>query len=184
MKKILIRKLLASDLDLILEWRNSDAVRENMYSNHIITPIEHQNWFERCSKDKTIINLIFEKELSPVGFISFSKINAKQGIADWAFYSGKNQIRGIGTIMELCALRYAFEKLKLRKLCCEVLSFNESVINFHKKFGFKEEGVRRLHYIRKGIAYDIHQLAIFKSTWKQEIEAMETKFLRDTKVIM
>jgi len=67
--------------------------------------------------------------------------------------------------MEITALDYAFRKLKLEKLWCEVLEFNESVIRFHKKFGFQEEGIFKGHYLRDGERYDIHRLAIFKDQW-------------------
>ena len=67
--------------------------------------------------------------------------------------------------MEKLALDYAFNTLSLNKLCCEVLDFNTSVIDFHRKFGFKIEGIRRQDYARDEKLYDIYQLAIFKKDY-------------------
>lgn len=182
MNSISIRKLKKEDLELVLQWRNEPSVRNNMYTNHIISVEEHSAWFEKCQSDKSIITLIFERNMIPAGMISFSKINDVQGTAEWAFYSGNTTIRGVGTLMELCALRYAFNKLSLRKLCCEVLSFNESVIKFHKKFGFQVEGIKKRHYLRGKEVFDIYQLAIFKDEWESQVSALEEKYLSKFKV--
>ena len=40
--------------------------------------------------------------------------------------------------MEFFALDYAFLTLKIRKLCCEVFTFNSGVIKLHEKFGFDQ----------------------------------------------
>lgn len=182
MNSISVRKLKREDLELVLQWRNEPAVRNNMYTNHVITIEEHSAWFEKCQTDESVVNLIFERNMMPAGIISFSKINCLQGTAEWAFYSGNTSIRGVGTLMELCALRYAFNKLSLRKLCCEVLSFNESVIKFHKKFGFQVEGIKKKHYLRDEQVFDIYQLAIFKDEWKAQISALEERYLSKLEV--
>jgi len=181
---IKLRKLTLNDLELVLGWRNTDSVRLNMYNHDLITVQEHEKWFQRCLTDQSIVNLIFERSGIPMGFVSFSKINYSQGRAEWAFYSGDITMRGIGTLMELCALKYAFETLKLRKLSCEVLEFNYTIVKFHKKFGFKEEGVLRAHYSRGSECFDIYLLSIFKDDWHETYLKFQDKFLSDYEIII
>ncbi len=152
-------------LDLILGWRNHPDVRKSMYNEHIISKEEHRNWYATIKDDPSCQYFIFVKDNGPAGVISFTYIDVKNKTSSWAFYSGDTSKRGIGPLMEITALDYAFRKLKLEKLWCEVLEFNESVIRFHKKFGFQEEGIFKGHYLRDGERYDIHRLAIFKDQW-------------------
>jgi len=170
-----LRAMSENDLELVLSWRNDPQVRKNMYSNHIISLTEHEEWFQRESENEMSRLLIFERDEVPKGFVSFTKIDRRNKHAYWAFYSGSLSERGLGLSMEVLALKYAFEVLEIQKLCCEVLSFNDAVVNFHIKFGFEQEGVRKRHYVRDEQYYDIHQLAIFDNTWLKNKERLEDK---------
>lgn len=167
-----IRPIQRSDAELILEWRNTDAVRLNMYNHEVIDIESHLRWFDSMLKDNSCQYFIYERDEQPYGVLSFSEIDMKNKRAFWAFYSGDTSVRGVGSEMERLALDYAFNTLGLNKLCCEVLEFNTSVIDFHRKFGFKIEGVKRQDYLRDEKFYDIYQLAIFK---KDYLKTQQTK---------
>jgi len=165
MKNIKLIPLTREYLELVFEWRNRPDVRKNMYTSHEITMEEHLTWFESISKDITKRYFIFELENEPCGVIGFVDINIESKSSSWAFYSGSTSIRGIGSQMEIAALEYAFNELELEKLYCEVLEFNDSVIKFHKKHGFLQEGIFKKHHFSEGEFWDVHRLAIFKSDW-------------------
>ena len=167
-----IRPIQRSDAELILEWRNTDAVRLNMYNHEVIDIESHLRWFDSMLEDNSCQYFIYERDEQPYGVLSFSEIDIKNKRAFWAFYSGDTSVRGVGSEMEKLALDYAFNTLGLNKLCCEVLEFNTSVIDFHRKFGFKIEGVKRQDYLRDEKFYDIYQLAIFK---KDYFKTQQTK---------
>lgn len=160
-----IRPVKPSDAELILEWRNKDSVRLNMYNPEVISIETHQVWFDSMLKNKTCQYFIYEQNNEPLGVLSFSEIDEKSKKASWAFYSGATNVRGIGSEMEKLALDYAFNELNLNKLCCEVLEFNSAVIRFHRKFGFKIEGIRKQNYFRDDRFYDVYQLALFKNDY-------------------
>lgn len=160
-----IRPIQLDDAEMILKWRNQDSVRLNMYNHHMIDIDTHLKWFDSILKNKTSRYFIYEQNQQPLGVLSFSEIDQKNKKATWAFYSGDTNIRGIGSEMEQLALEYAFNQLDLNKLYCEVLEFNSTVINFHRKFGFKIEGIKRKDYLRDDKYYDIYQLALFKSNY-------------------
>lgn len=154
---------------MILEWRNARGVRENMYTNHIISPDEHQQWWETKSQDTTVRLLLLEENECPLGFIGFSKYTGPQGCATWAFYSGDRSRKGIGSMMEQAALEYAFEELDLYRLECEVLSFNKAVVDFHVRHGFDIEGVKKNAYERDGKRHSIYQLAMLRHKWEKHV---------------
>lgn len=170
-----LREMTEDDLSRVLEWRNHPDVRKNMYTHHEISSDEHQNWFERVSKDPSIRLFVFESNNTPLGFVSFTNISQQHRRADWAFYSGDLKKKGLGSRMESLALLYAFEKLKLNKLCCEVLSFNEPVVKFHQRFGFEIEGTLKAHYCRDGELFDVVQLALFKENWETTKEQIMSR---------
>jgi UDP-4-amino-4,6-dideoxy-N-acetyl-beta-L-altrosamine N-acetyltransferase len=137
-----------------------------MYTDHIITPDEHETWFNRALAAPNGVYLIFEIEGRPVGFVSFTNIDNRNKTAVWAFYLGVTDVpRGSGSAMEFLALSHAFELLGVRKLCCEVFSFNSPVVKMHTRFGFKQEAHYVAH-VRKGDSFeDVIGLAMFRDDW-------------------
>jgi len=159
-----------SDLPLVLSWRNAEDVRKNMYTTQVITEQEHRAWWDRQRLNPETRLLVFEIENKPFGVVVFSNYTGEGGTATWAFYSGDRTRRGIGSLMECSALEYAFETLRVRKLECEVLSFNRSVINFHVKYGFTIEGIFRQAYKRDVEYFDIYRLSMLSSEWNRYIK--------------
>jgi UDP-4-amino-4,6-dideoxy-N-acetyl-beta-L-altrosamine N-acetyltransferase len=162
-----IRKMSEEDLDYVLEWRNHPDVRNNMYTQHVITPEEHYSWFTKIKDSKDCLYFIFEREGKPSGVIYFTNLQCKTQTF-WGFYSGDLSQRGVGREMEALAVNFAFNNLNLPKLNCEVLGSNMKVVNFHRKHGFKIEGVFKNHFIdSNGEPQDIIRLAITPNEWER-----------------
>lgn len=164
-----MRPMAEPDLDQVLAWRNLKQVRENMYTHHVISPQEHRAWWERSRNDSSTRLFMFEMDGVAAGVITFSRYSGPDGVATWAFYSGDTSRRGIGSAMELAALRHAFGELRVRKLECEVLDFNDKVTTFHLKHGFRVEGIFRDAYVRDGAHHDIWRLAMYRKDWERAI---------------
>ena len=171
-----IRPIELIDKDLILQWRNLDRVRTNMYNDYIISKEEHDAWFSRALVDTNAVYLVFSYENRPIGFASFTNISISHNRCYWAFYLGEVDVpRGSGSVMEFFSLDYAFLTLKIRKLCCEVFTFNSGVIKLHEKFGFIHEGQFSQHYKKNERYEDIVCLAKFASSWTDERPAFENR---------
>lgn len=170
-----LRPILFDDAEMVLEWRNQDFVRLNMYYHEIIDLESHMKWFSSMMDDASSRYFIYEQNNIPLGLVAFTNIDRKNNKAFWAFYAADNKKIGVGVEMETLALQYAFEELHLNKLCCEVLEFNSSVINFHQKFGFKQEGIRRQDYFRDGKFFDIYELALFKDIYLKSKNVVEKR---------
>jgi len=63
--------------------------------------------------------------------------------------------RGIGSALITFCVKYSFDWLAARKIELEVFSDNEAAIALYKKFGFKEEGLKRESALRKGKYEDV-----------------------------
>lgn len=136
----LLRKLCESDLERLLEWRNSDEVRHYMYNQELVSREDHLRWFSGISKDPTRHPMILEIDGEPSGFVNIGPVRAG-GIADWGFYAAPGAPRGTGRKLGGSALKYAFEQMKLHKICGQVIAFNHASQRFHEGLGFRREGV-------------------------------------------
>lgn len=151
---------------LILNWRNSEHVRLNMFVERVITEEEHNTWFENMKKGNKIIAKLLLLKGKPIGFVNFTDIDHKNNKCYWGFYIGdKEAPKGSGTIMAFLALNYIFEEFSLRKLCAEVLEFNKISINYHKKLGFVEEGRLKKHIFKNNQYIDVIIMALFRENW-------------------
>lgn len=158
---------LAEDRQLeVLAIRNHPEVRQHMYTTHEIAREEHLEWIERLKTDPRTEFFAAFKADTLVGAASLNAISAEHERADWGFYiDPASRGASIGIALGAKVLDYAFQTLA--KLNGEVLDFNERSIAFHKKLGFKREGVRRDHIIRDGRHHDVVMLGITTGEWRE-----------------
>ena len=179
-----LRPIEWDDLEKILEWRNSERIRSNMYSDHIISLEDHRAWFENLKLHSTSIYLSFEVQNQLAGLVYFTDIDTKNSKSNWGFYLGEENLpKGSGTAMGVLGLEYAFIQLKIRKLCGEAFSFNNASSRFHKKLGFVEEGRFIKHVLKRGIFEDVVSFALFREDWMNNRVLYEAAFALEKKPI-
>jgi UDP-4-amino-4,6-dideoxy-N-acetyl-beta-L-altrosamine N-acetyltransferase len=164
---IILRDIESNDKDMIREWRNKSEISEYMYTDHIISPEEHERWFTSVLNDPTSRYWIIVCDNKDVGLVNIYDLDTKNQRCFWAFYVAEKSARGkgVGSFVEYSILEYTFGDLELNKLCCEVLGFNKPVVNMHNSFGFQKEGLFRKHIYKKGKYYDVVRLAILREEW-------------------
>jgi UDP-4-amino-4,6-dideoxy-N-acetyl-beta-L-altrosamine N-acetyltransferase len=172
---IRLRDVQSKDKEMIRQWRNKPEVAKYMYTDHYITREEHNRWFERISSESNCRYWVIVCDQVDVGLVNIYDVDEKNQRCFWAFYVADPSARGkgVGSFVEYSILKYVFEDLEFNKLCCEVLGFNDAVVNMHKGFGFKEEGFFREHIIKGDQIFDVVRLAILRREWeakKMEIE--------------
>lgn len=162
-----VRLINKNDLSMVLAWRNSERVSHNMFSDHLITMEEHQRWFTGLNTGKRLC-LIFELHCRPVGVVNATDIDRDDNKCSWGFYLGERDLqRGAGLLMGYHGLQFIFEELNIRKINSKAFAFNESSVKYHKKLGFKEEGLL-LKDSKKNDEYeDVVVFALFKDQWQQ-----------------
>lgn len=170
-----LRAIKSEELELMLSWRNAPTVRANMYTAHEIGLTEHLAWWEKIQGSSDQQYFMYELDALPLGIVAFNRIDKINKNSSWAFYASTNAPRGTGIKMEYLALEYAFNKLCLHKLCCEVLEFNSAVIKLHEKFGFKVEGIFREQHKSEDIFIDIFRLGMLSTEWSVKREEMRLK---------
>ena len=155
------------------ELRNEPGVRRHMYTDHVIGEEEHSAWLQSLAGDRRqeFFAVIYQGNVA--GGASLSKIDRRNLRCDWAFYVGDAfQGKGLGPIIEFSMIEKAFNDFSMKKLNCEVLITNQSVIKLHKKFGFVEEGIRRQEVLKDGERIDVSLLGLLSEEWLTRKPAM------------
>ncbi len=165
---ISLRDVQSEDRAMIREWRNLPKVADYMYTDHQISPEEHAAWFSRVLQDTSCKYWIIVCDGEDVGLANLYAIDRTNRRCYWAFYVVSPNVRGkgVGSHVEYTVLNYVFQELKLEKLCCEVLSFNEGVVEMHRRFGFVQVGLFRKHIFKRGVFNDVVCLAMLKEDWE------------------
>lgn len=153
--------------DDLRRWRNDPEVSRYMYTTHEISAEEHDAWFQRLLTAPDRKAWVVSMDGTGVGAVFLTEIDTDNSRAMWAFYLAdpRTRGRGVGSATEFLLLDIAFVEFGLHKLCAEVLSFNQPVLQMHQKFGFVEEGCLRQHWYRDGEWLDVHVIAQFRDSW-------------------
>lgn len=159
-----LRVLTREDLEDVLLWRNNDDIRKWMVNSDIIALNDHLNWFERNKTKTDRLFFIFEYQQQPQGYVSFIAVPNSTAY-EWGFYIKPDAEKGMGKLLGLTALNYAFEQLNFKKIFGQVLDFNEKSLSFHKKMGFVQEGVLRKHFKDHRGEFDIYQFGLLQTEW-------------------
>ncbi|WP_096189349.1 UDP-4-amino-4,6-dideoxy-N-acetyl-beta-L-altrosamine N-acetyltransferase [Evansella halocellulosilytica] len=171
-----LRDMTYDDIELVLTWRNSVRVMAYMYTDHHITKSEHEEWFTKVSNDESTVVKLFLYREKPIGLVKFSHIDKRHNRCYWGFYLGESNLpRGTGKVLGLLSLHFLFNSLNIRKLCAEVLSFNQKSINYHKMLGFKEEGRFLKHVKKNGKYVDVFSFALFSHEWPEVKKRLQKK---------
>jgi UDP-4-amino-4,6-dideoxy-N-acetyl-beta-L-altrosamine N-acetyltransferase len=170
-----LRPVQHEDREQLRRWRNLPEVARYMYSDHQISEQEHAAWFDKIMRDTSSRYWIICADGDDVGLANLYDINMAHRRAKWAFYIADDRTRGkgIGTFVEYQVLRYAFEDLGLHRLSCEVLAFNEAVINMHKRYGFQQDGVFRDHVLKNSVFVDAIFLTMLEDQWPASKQLLE-----------
>jgi UDP-4-amino-4,6-dideoxy-N-acetyl-beta-L-altrosamine N-acetyltransferase len=172
---IVLRDVRTEDENSILRWRNLPEVADYMYTDHRITTEEHKRWFQRMLDDRTSRYWIIVCDGEDVGLANIYDLDEPNRRCSWAFYVASPNVRGkgVGSFVEYSVLSFVFDELKLHRLCCEVLGFNEAVVEMHRSFGFEQEGLFRQHVFKAEQAIDVVYLAMLRQEWESRKPGVE-----------
>ncbi len=156
------------DVERVLAWRNHLEVRRYMYTQHEISQDDHNLWYKRAQQDPCKHLLIYEANNQALGFVSISELGSG-GIADWGFYVAPDAPKGCGSGLGRAALDHAFNRIRLHKICGQVLAFNKRSIHFHKSFGFKQEGILIDQHFDGECYHHVHCFGLLRDEWKSSL---------------
>lgn len=165
---IFLRPMTEEDTDLIIRWRNSDAVRANFIYRELFTRQSHEHWIETMIKTGRVVQMIIcertdpDGEAEPVGSVYIRDIDNTHHKGEYGIFIGEENARGrgIGTIAAKLMVEYAFEELNLHKLFLRVFADNDRALCSYEKAGFLREAYLKDEVCIEGAYRDIVLMAV------------------------
>lgn len=173
---IFLRPMTEEDTDLIVRWRNGDAVRTNFIYRELFTEQSHRQWIETMVKTGRVVQMIIcEKPGSngeagegkpgqgePVGSVYIRDIDHTHHKGEYGIFIGEDSARGrgIGTVAAKLMIKYAFEELGLHKLFLRVFADNARALGSYEKAGFRQEAYLKDDVCIDGVYRDMVLMAV------------------------
>lgn len=164
---IFLRKMTEEDTDLIVSWRNSDAVRRNFIYQDLFTRQSHENWVRTMVETGKVVQMIICELVDgkPLGSVYVRDIDPVHHKAEYGIFIGESGARGrgIGTAAAKLMIRCSFEELKIHRLFLRVYADNLQAIRSYEKAGFVKEAYLRDDVCVEGRFRDIVLMAVLNS---------------------
>lgn len=161
-----LRPLESKDLRQVLMWRNSERIRNSMFTSHIISWEEHIAWFNKLQyrTDQAVLLFLYQRE--PIGVINFTELDKDKCCCEWGFYIGpEDAASGSGTAMGLLGLDYAFRQLGMKRICGQCLITNAASARYHEKLGFIFKNQTELQPDYQEDIFTVKQFQLEKEVW-------------------
>lgn len=160
---------------LVLDWRNQDFVRNNMFDNTIISIENHQKWFNSLQGSQTKVSLVFEHKGVPIGVVNGNERESYPKKWIWGCFLGNpGSVPRAGTKMGLFAMEYFFEKINCDIVIGEMIKANKISHKFNLAIGFHVE--KDIQIERKnGEMVDSVLLVQTKESWLKNKENLFLK---------
>lgn len=150
---IYLRPMNYDDTDLIVSWRNQEAVRRNFIYQELFTRESHEQWIHNMVETGKVVQMmICEAEGGePVGSVYLRDIDRRHNKAEYGIFIGGEGYRGkgYGTMAARLMIRYAFEEMGLHRLFLRAFADNVQAIRSYEKAGFEREA-----YLRDDVCID------------------------------
>ena len=168
-RRVTLRPVLEIDVPSFVIWVNDPEVSGFMNVHMPMMEADEKEYFEQLHKRKPneiVVAIVVDDK--PIGTMGLHNIDYRNRRANTGALIGEKEFwgKGYGTEAKMLLLHYAFYSLNLRKICSNVISFNERSVQYSKKCGYTEEGRKKEHHYRHGSYWDEICLAVFKEEWE------------------
>ena len=182
-KRLVLREWSKWDINDLFEGLNNKEVTK--WLAHVPFPYtkkDAKEWIVFCVKnskkgknrDSYEFAIELKSEKKVIGGISLSRINKFQGTAGGGIWiNAKYHGQGYGTEAFGERLKFAFNKLKLRRIENGFFKENKSSFKMQKRFGYKIEGIRREGFRCKadGKIKDEYITGLLRKDWKKKAKS-------------
>ena len=178
-QRLILREWRKKDgMDIVDGLNNLEVSKWLAFAPYPYTKKDAEKWIKHCTenakkgKERNSYDFAIElkSEKKVIGGISLDRINKFQGTAGGGIWiNAKYHGRGYGTEAFGERIKFAFNKLKLRRIENGFVRGNPSSFKMQQKFGYKIEGMRRKAFrcMADGKIKDEYITGLLKEEWKK-----------------
>jgi len=167
--QVRLRPVTEADLPDYVEWLNDPEVTQfTQIEAGGITLEGEREWFQRVTgPDSNTRNWAIEAEGRHIGNCALMPDESGQ-VAGFGIIIGDKTAwgKGYGTAALREVLRIGFEEMGLQRVHLTALSPNARGIRCYEKCGFRHEGVRRRHFLKRDRWLDVVCMGILREEWE------------------
>lgn len=162
-EQVRLRSFQQQDLEPYRKWVNEPGIMKLVNRFGVVTPEEHQIWFESMLESSQTLVFAVEERVSGhyVGNVWLFNIDRRHRRAEVRILLGEAQAqnRGLGTEAIRLVAQHAFAGLGLEKLFAEVLVTNPRARRAFERAHFSVEAILRGDRISEGERVDVWRMA-------------------------
>jgi hypothetical protein len=165
---IILERLKERDIELVREWRNSDAVRLNMEYRDIITTEQQIKWFR--SVNNLIHNyLMIWYKGEKIGLLNDKNIDWQNRTSESGLFLGRTEFYStfIPYLISIAGIELNFHFLNWEKQYAHILRSNSNAIKYNTALGYQllpgQEDVENQLYEMTRESYDLSSVKIRKA---------------------
>lgn len=169
------RKIKEEDLRMIMDWRMMPEITQYLSSNPKLTMEDQHKWFENIKKDeengltdeRKSYYWVLEVDGVPSGLVSLVNADYRTNKIETGAYVAVKEKRSIRLAVDIQwnLYAYAFDVLKMHKVCEEVFEDNKAVNRILDMCGSKREGILRDHVYKEEKFYNVVVRGMLKDEW-------------------
>lgn len=131
-----------SNQNLLFEWRNEVAIRQQMVNQEKITKEQHQQWFKSLNNNIAEQHFVIYYKDSAIGAINIRAVNSQDlshcQHGEVGLYIANEKYKGnmIAFAPSLVINDFAFKQLKLNQLTSKVKADNLSALKYNQQLGY------------------------------------------------
>lgn len=147
-KKIVLRPIEPSDIDLLYSWENNP---ENWEVSQSLIPFSHQSLSEYVLAEHDLVRdgqfryMICDEQMRAIGTLDlfqFNPVHSRCGIGILIADEADRRQNYAQDALET-AIGYGWKTLNLRQWWCTILEANDASISLFEKLGFEKCGLKR-----------------------------------------
>jgi len=174
--EIELKPFLHTDIKRVMNWVLTPGFSVQLQQGECEGKLS-QNFFEKRivagnlgSASDLLFKVLDQQSQQLIGHCGLKSIDAVNRSAELSHVVvGPLRLRGIGLDSKIIfsLMRIAFQVLQLNRLYVKILTFDQNSITLYKSLGFRVEGNLPESFKYQDTFWDVVQVAMLKSHWKQ-----------------
>ncbi len=160
---VIIRAIEDKDNEMLLSIIN-DSETEYMLGgwSFPVSSSDQEKWTSRLTDDKNSLRCAIDVSDKPIGVVTLTGIDYKNGTAEVGIKLINSNVRGkgYGTDTLNTIVKYAFNELRLNCIYARISQHNVISLGLFKKCGFEAEGILKSRLFKRGKYIDVVSLSI------------------------